>query len=244
MIDFHCHLDLYPEPGLVLERLAREKIYVLAVTTTPLAWDGTRRLIGDQPRVRIALGLHPQVVAERHKEVDILCARIAETRYVGEIGLDGSPDYRASFAIQQQVLEKALSACAAHGGRVISLHSRRAARQVLDAIEAQPRCGTPVLHWFSGTRAELERAIELGCWFSVGPAMLRSERGRKLAEAMPHDRVLTETDGPFAKSAGQPLMPWNAADAEDMLTELWKLPHAGVSEVLHRNLRRLVAEQS
>lgn len=244
MIDFHCHLDLYPDPSPVLARLAREKIYVLAVTTTPLAWDGTRQLIGDQPRVRIALGLHPQVVAERHKEVEILCARIAETRYVGEIGLDGSPDYRASFPMQQQVLEKALSACAANGGRVISLHSRRAARQVLDAIEAQPRCGTSVLHWFSGTHAELERAVELGCWFSVGPAMLRSQRGRKLAEAMPRDRVLTETDGPFAKSAGRPLMPWNAADAEEMLAQIWNLPHAGVTEILHRNFHRLVADPS
>jgi TatD DNase family protein len=242
LIDFHCHLDLYPDPSPVLERLGREQIYVLAVTTTPLAWDGTRRLIGDQPRVRIALGLHPQVVAERHKEVDILCARIAETRYVGEIGLDGSPEYHASFTVQQQILKKALSACASNGGRVISMHSRRAVRQVLDAIEAQPRCGIPVMHWFSGTPAELGRAVELDCWFSVGPAMLRSERGRKLAEAMPRDRVLTETDGPFAKAAGRPLMPWDAGDAEEMLAGFWKLPHAGVTDILHRNLRRLVAE--
>jgi TatD DNase family protein len=175
-------------------------------------------------------------------EVGVLCARIAETRYVGEVGLDGSPDYRESFSVQQRVLDRALAACAANGGRVISLHSRRAAKEVLDAIARQPRCGVPVLHWFSGTRRELDRAIDLGCWFSVGPAMLRAERGRKLAEAMPRDRVLTETDGPFAKSAGEPLMPWNATDAEEMLAELWKLPHSTVSEILHRNLRSLVAE--
>src|SRR3546814_10842246 len=68
--------------------------------------------------------------------------------------------------------------CRAAGGRVISLHSRRAAGEVLDAIESIRDAGTPILHWFSGTGRQLDRAIDLGCWFSVGPAMLRTEKGR------------------------------------------------------------------
>lgn len=241
MIDFHCHIDLYPDPASVLARLAREKIYVLAVTTTPLAWNGTRRLVGDTPRVRVALGLHPQVVAERHAEIDLLCSLIPETPYVGEIGLDGSDGYTESFSVQQRVLAKALAACATNGGRIISLHSRRAAKEVLDAIEAHPRCGTPVLHWFSGSLKDLKRAIQLGCWFSVGPAMLRSERGNRLAAAMPRERVLTETDGPFTKTGAGPLMPWNVNQAERELARLWECSQKIVNSTLTANLRRLVA---
>ncbi len=241
MIDFHCHLDLYPDPSSVLARVVREKVYVLAVTTTPLAWNGTRRLVGNSPRVRVALGLHPQVVAERHAEIDLLCSLIPETPYIGEIGLDGSESCAASFELQQKVLAKALSACAVHGGRIISLHSRRAAHEVLDAIEEYPDCGTPVLHWFSGSLKELRRAIELGCWFSVGPAMLRSERGSRLAAAMPRERMLTETDGPFTKTSTGPLMPWNVKDAERQLAELWGSSEELVNSTLTANLRRLVA---
>lgn len=241
MIDFHCHLDLYPDPGSVLTRLARERVYVLAVTTTPMAWNGTRQLVGDTPRVRVALGLHPQVVAERYAEIDLLCSLIPETRYVGEIGLDGSEDYTASFGVQQQVLAKALTACATNGGRIISLHSRRAAREVLDAIETHPGCGTPVLHWFSGSITELHRAIELGCWFSVGPTMLQSERGSRLAAAMPRERLLTETDGPFTKTRSGPLMPWDVNEAERELAKLWGCSQKTVDGTLTENLRRLVS---
>jgi TatD DNase family protein len=242
VIDFHCHVDLYPEPDALLARLAREKVYVLAVTTTPLAWNGTRRLVGDTPRVRVALGLHPQVVYERHAEIDLLCSLVPETKYVGEIGLDGSKGYRDSFAVQQRVLVQALAACEMNGGRIISLHSRRAAKEVLDAIEAHPRCGTPVLHWFSGSLTELDRAIKLGCWFSVGPAMLGSQKGFRLATTMPRDRMLTETDGPFARSKAGPLMPWDVKEAERVLAKVWKCDGSTVRKTLTQNLRRLVGD--
>lgn len=39
----------------------------------------------------------------------------------------------------------------------------------------------------------------MGCWFSVGPAMLQGARGTELVARMPRDRVLTESDGPFAR---------------------------------------------
>lgn len=243
MIDFHCHVDLYPDPGAVLARLVHEKVYVLAVTTTPLAWEGNRRLVGDTPRIQIALGLHPQVVRERYAEIDLLCSLVPATKYVGEIGLDGSEEYRGSFSVQQRVLDQALAACSAHGGRVISLHSRRAAKEVLNAIEAHPRCGTPVLHWFSGSLTELRRAVELGCWFSVGPKMLESDRGSRLAAAMPRDRILTETDGPFAKSKLGPLMPWDVRKAERALAKLWECGDSTVRKTLQQNLRRLVADE-
>ena len=97
------------------------------------------------------------------------------------------------------------------------------------------------MHWFSGTHSELARAIDLGCWFSVGPAMLRGAKGRRLASLMPIDRVLTETDGPMARQRGRALMPWNVRDAEIELGPLWNLSTAGVQRQLSRNLRHLVA---
>ena len=39
MIDFHCHLDLYPKPSTVIREIAKRGTFVLAVTTTPKAWE-------------------------------------------------------------------------------------------------------------------------------------------------------------------------------------------------------------
>ncbi len=240
MIDFHCHLDLYPDPQAVADACRRRGLYVLSVTTTPSAWSGTSALAHHSVRIRTALGLHPQVAHERKQELSTFERLIGETRYVGEIGLDGGPEFKAHWRDQIQVFERALAICRDAGGRVMSLHSRRATRQVLDAIEAVCGAGTPILHWFSGTSRELDRAIDLGCWFSVGPAMLRSERGRKLAARMPRDRLLTESDGPFAQIEGRSAWPWEAGNAVSELAVLWGgLNDYAVKTQLFANLKAI-----
>jgi TatD DNase family protein len=123
---------------------------------------------------------------------------------------------------------------------VLSIHSRRASSDVLDALDARRDAGVPVLHWFSGTPRELARAVALGCWFSVGPAMLTGAKGRALVAQMPRDRVLTESDGPFAQTNGRPATPADVGLAADGLALVWGLASAGeVHQVLARNLLRL-----
>jgi TatD DNase family protein len=118
----------------------------------------------------------------------------------------------------------------------MSLHSRRAASAVLDALQKVPRAGTPVLHWFSGTERELRRAAELGCWFSVGPGMLRSESGRRLAAKMPRDRMLIESDGPFVRVGERAIWPWEAEDALSWFAGAWAVDLIRAEEVFAANL--------
>src|SRR4051794_11064746 len=94
MIDFHCHLDLYPDPHAVARACVERGLYVLSVTTTPSAWIGTEALAGGAARIRTALGLHPQLAHQRKGELVQFEHRISETRYVGEIGLDGAPEFK------------------------------------------------------------------------------------------------------------------------------------------------------
>ena len=126
---------------------------------------------------------------------------------------------------------------------MLSIHSRRAARQVLDCLAARPSAGTFVLHWFSGSMAELKRAVALDCWFSVGPAMLSSQKGRTLVKAMPPERIITESDGPFAQMDGRPIMPWEAEDTM-ALAALWSIPDSEVAKRLFANFKVLVGEPS
>ena len=241
MIDFHCHLDLYPDPKSVIAACRERGDHVLSVTTTPKAWRGTVALARGAPRIRTALGLHPQVAHERHGELALFEGLLPETRYVGEVGLDGSPEHRQHQDVQRRCFDRILRACASAGGRVMTVHSRRAADAVLDAYEREPRAGTMILHWFTGSRRELERADALGCWFSVGPAMVRSQRGRDLLRAMPRDRLLTETDGPFVTGKTGPLLPGNVACAVDALAAAWAIPSEETRNALNDNLRRLGA---
>lgn len=222
LVDMHCHLDLYPEPAMEVARIAGLKAYVLSVTTTPKAWRVTSSLSATVPRIRTALGLHPQLAKARKSELPLFDRLLPNAKYVGEIGLDGGPDCKEFWSDQTDVFEHILSSCERLGGRILTIHSRSAATAVLDMVERYPGCGKPILHWFSGTQRELARAAEMGCWFSVGPAMLAGEKGRRLVGKMPRERVLTETDGPFACVDGQPLKPAECSEALNFLSGAWQ----------------------
>lgn len=239
MIDFHCHLDLYPEPWKVVQSCEDRQIFVLSVTTTPSAWSGTKSLSGNAKRIRTSLGLHPQLANQRKSELRLFYQILPQARYVGEIGLDGSPDCRPYWKDQLDVFDQILSACTDAGGRVMSIHSRQAASEVLDLLEGRPNSGTPVLHWFSGSLKELDRAVNLGCWFSIGLNMLQSEKGRRLIARMPRDRVLTESDGPFAQLQGRSAFPWDVQGAVKALALLWESSPEDTDRVLKGNLRSL-----
>lgn len=244
MIDFHCHVDLYPDPRSIIRTCVEQGLYVLSVTNTPSAWHGTAELATGVPRVRTALGLHPQLAAERAGELDLFRKLLPKVRYVGEIGLDGTPEHRSSWAVQTRVFNEILDACAQAGGRVLSIHSRGAAKAVLDGLSEKPRAGRPVLHWFSGTRRELSRALEMGCWFSVGPAMLVGAKGKVLVKHMPRDRLVPESDGPFARVADHALDPWDVESVYRELGLLWSVSVIDVRQQLYNNFRVLVAESA
>lgn len=241
MIDFHCHLDLYPNPLAVRDECDKRGLYVLTVTTTPSAWKGTSALVGHAKRIRTGLGLHPQLAHERQNELALFDSFLPDTRYVGEIGLDGAPEFRRHWHSQVVVFQHVLAKCHEVGRRIMSVHSRRASRAVLDYLGTFSEAGTPILHWFSGSFRELDRAINLGCWFSIGPAMLTSEKGRALAARMPRERVLTESDGPFVQINGEVVMPWHVEKAIHELSQIWSLPCEEVDQSIHRNLQTLLA---
>lgn len=240
MIDFHCHLDLYPDPQKVVEECGKRGIYVLSVTTTPSAWEGTSALAGSHARIKTALGLHPQLAHQRKSELALFERLLPRASYVGEVGLDGSPDFKPYWADQIAVFERVLACCREQKGRVLSIHSRRAAKPVLDTLSKHLDSGIPVLHWFSGSQRELDRAIAMNCWFSVGPAMLAGERGRSLVSRMPQNRILTETDGPFAQIDGAAALPWDASKAVEALASLWQRTGVEVDHIINENLRALL----
>lgn len=240
LIDFHCHLDLYQDPQKVAQEAAKRGVYVLSVTTTPTAFTGTAALAPEGSRIRTALGLHPELAAEREHELVLFEKLLSCTRYIGEVGLDGSRSHKATLDRQSGILTEILSLAARAGGKIISLHSRGAASLLLDVLSVEPRAGKFVLHWYSGTPRQVQRATELQCWFSVSTSMAASERGRSAIAAMPRNRVIPETDGPFGAVDGRPAFPWEANLVVPRLAEIWNETPEQVSQRMTSNFQSLV----
>jgi len=242
LVDFHCHLDLYPNHQDIIAQCEQDAVYTLAVTTTPKAWARNHELSSRTKYVRAALGLHPQLVASRASELSLWEELLSETRYVGEVGLDSGPQYFKSIDLQKDVFARILDRCAEIGDRILTIHSVRAVKIVLDMLEARlPRTrGRTVLHWFTGSAVELRRAIDLGCFFSVNHAMLSGDKRRALVEAIPRDRILTETDGPFTQTGSRPSVPGDVSAAVEILASLAGTDSPTMARQITSNLRALV----
>lgn len=240
MIDFHSHLDLYQDALALAREVNERNEFTLVVTTSPRAYTATSRVFSGLQNIKVGLGLHPEVAEAKAKEIDALVGGIAGAQFIGEVGLDGSPRFRRSLALQERIFRAVLGECKHQGGRVISIHSRGAAGRTVELLAQAGLVGLPVLHWFSGGATELQAATRLGCWFSVGPAMLAGEKGRGLVARMPIDQVLPETDGPFTLNGGAPLMPWDAWKVCGVLAEVWSMSPMEIEAQLISNLHRLL----
>ncbi len=234
----HCHLDLYSDPFRVAQECKQRGIYVLSVTTTPKAWDGTNRLADGNPRIRTALGFHPQIAHQRSNELELFDSLLPSVKYVGEIGLDGGSGFKQHWDIQLKIFRHILRSVNAAGGRIMSIHSRSSAASILNELSGID--GIPILHWFTGTPTQLKKAIDIGCWFSVGPAMLNTKRGVELASIIPRNRILTETDGPFAKHLTQSLFPWDVDLAAKQLAQIWKCADIEANAIIMANFKQLL----
>ena len=139
MIDYHCHLDLYPNPLKIFDEVKSKEVDVLAVTTSPRAYIKTSQYFSNLKKVRVAVGLHPELVAQRQSEWTLFMQTIKKCKYIGEIGIDGSQRFRDSLDIQTTFFREALAEVEKEQGHIISIHSRGATKQVLSAIEYSKR---------------------------------------------------------------------------------------------------------
>lgn len=69
-----------------------------------------------------------------------------------------------------------------------------------------------------------------------------ADRKVVMVEAIPLDRLLTETDGPFTKTAERPSKPVDVAVVVEALGQLHGLPAATLAATVRNNLRILLEE--
>lgn len=243
LVDTHCHLDLYPDPDAIVRSAVEQSVEVIAVTNTPSVFHFTRDIANTQPHIHAALGLHPELVLSRGHERTIFWDLLPETRFVGEIGLDYQTRDEDSRNKQKELFQDILSKCADTRDKVLTIHSRRAAREVVNVI-GKDFPGSIILHWFSGTPRQLQLGVDHGYYFSVNPAMVRSTKGQDLIKRIPKERLLTETDGPFVEIGGEKATPAHIKLVISYLARIWDCPESDASDQVLANFRAACTQAS
>lgn len=236
-VDAHCHIDRYADPALVLSDAELAGVKTIAVTESPADFRMLQVLMGERHNVKVALGLHP-LRAPFIRELDRIHFRelLDRTQVVGEVGLDGSIHGKTWFDRQVQNFEWVLSSPSIES-KVLSVHSRGAEELTVDLL-AQAST-TAILHWYSGPLGVADRALAAGFFFSINPAMLESKNGRRIIARIPETRILTETDGPYAKRGNREIMPSDIPHAVSELASLWAVSTAAAARQIQENFERV-----
>ena len=236
-IDIHCHVDLLKDPQETLRQADNQDIGIVAATNTPSVFEFTAKITSNTRYAQPALGLHPQLVEERAMELELMWQLFNRTRFVGEIGLDYTDSRLDIRHRQMKVFNSILERCDAVGDKILIVHSRKATADVVSAIGENFR-GTVILHWYSGPKKILEKAIQNGLYFSVNPAMLRSKQGNEIICMLPKDRVLTETDAPFVLVGHDPAKPLDVTRVIAKLAVIWGESEEKTRSLVMDNYRR------
>lgn len=197
LVDAHCHIDAYPRPALALAAGEAAGIRTIAVTTSLISYVRTSILCRHQPSARVALGLHPQRVGAGYDQWAEWRQVLEGAPLLGEVGLDFSSGDETSWAAQARTFAEVAKA---GEGKVLMVHSALAEAEVLDTLTSA-KAQRVIWHGLrpEAPRVLLYRAIEAGHWLSVGPDLAAMASFRARLRAIPRERVLTETNGPWGR---------------------------------------------
>ena len=200
MYDSHCHLDLMDNMTSIVQSLEKENVGILSVGTTPRAYLKEVEMFGDLKNIHVALGLHPQLVGSGYDDIELFESLVQQCHYIGEVGLDFSKEYITNKDQQIEIFKRVLLCCERSGNKVVSIHSLKSAGTVLKTL-SQLRLDNKniyILHWFTGSIAQMQNAVDMGCFFSINPKMLKTKSGINLIKKIPPNKILLETDAPFS----------------------------------------------
>ncbi len=161
-------------------------------------WDSLINLCQAAAGLHYALGLHP-IFIEQHQRQDIELLRAYLDQHkpcaVGEIGLD-FVDRKLSIDRQIELFEAQLAAALEFDLPVI-LHVRKAHEDILNYLRKYPVQGG-IVHAFNGSLQQAQRYQEHGFKFGFGGMLTypRSRRLRELAQQLPLETIVLETDSP------------------------------------------------
>ena len=199
LYDAHIHLsdaEYEHDIPLILNCMKRLCIKACCVSMDYTSSKKTLELGKQSDFILPFIGVHPEKAQDGVESTFKLIDENNETiSGIGEIGLDTTyTNSDEEFQKQEEVFKTQLS-YAEKFGKPVSIHSRKTLDQILEILPSY-KVPSVLLHWFDGSKKQLQKAMDLDCYVSFGPVMVYSKDKQVLLSKANKDRILVETDGP------------------------------------------------
>jgi TatD DNase family protein len=203
VIDAHCHLasDKFDRDRERVIARARGRLGAVVVSATDR--DSLRKSLSLRRRhpdfIYVTAGVYPRRSAELgNDELEKLWEAIGAARgelvALGEVGPDfhhtrDPRDHRRQFAVLERFMAQAEA-----WSLPLVIHARKAEAAVLEVLVGH--AGPVLVHCYGGNRESARKIAARGFYLSFSPILLRNAELGKVAQEVPLELILTETDSP------------------------------------------------
>ncbi|HEX8950210.1 MAG TPA: TatD family hydrolase [Polyangia bacterium] len=220
-----------------------------------LGWARDDALAAVHGALVVSYGLHPQLVATLDDAACDDIVRALEERLalrtpaarvvaVGEIGLDGVDERRASLERQERVFRAQLAIARVHR-LPVALHVLKEHPRALAILRDEPLPSGGVLHSCSASPELVRQYVALGLHVSFSGSITwhgGDNKASRAAMQVPRDRLVVETDAP--DQTPEPQRPGRNEPAflvaiVQAIAHLWGVDFAEAARVTDGNARRL-----
>lgn len=204
LVDSHCHIDFDDYAGRIpqiLEGMARNQVtHALCVSVNLADFPRVLSLAERYPQLFASVGVHPDQTEGGIVTVAELLARARHPKIVaiGETGLDY---YRQTGDLEwQRTRFRTHIRAALECGKPLIIHTRESGEDTLRIMrEEGAKDAGGVMHCFTETLEMAKAAMELNFYISFsGIITFKNALAiKEVAQAIPLERILIETDSPY-----------------------------------------------
>jgi TatD DNase family protein len=246
LIDTHCHLNLWEnhgDPTLAIAEAHEAGVdRLIVVGIDRKSSERAVELAEQHWGIYAVVGVHPNSAAGFvSSDLDWVAELVEHPKVlaIGEIGLDYHWDL-ASKPEQMACLMAQLELASELAVPVV-FHCRKAYEDLLTCLEARPT-HPYLLHCFSGTVEDAQRAMKLDAYFGVdGPITYKNSSLPSVVAALPLDRLVVETDSPYLAPdpfRGKPNQPKHVVLVNRKLAEVKGVTEIEMADWTTRNAER------
>lgn len=243
LVDAHTHLDHYSDEqlGRVVAEIETHQILTLSNSMDVPSYRRNQAIAGRCERIIPSFGIHPWQAAEYVDKLEAVRPLLAESRLLGEIGLDYHWVEDATiYPAQRQVFEFFLAAARTQN-KVVNLHTKGAEGDVLALLDRY-KIQKAIIHWYSGPLDIFRELVARGYTFTIGVEVLHSDLIQTLARELPLTQLLTETDNPGGLEwlTGARGWPRHLQQVVTAVAELRGMTETAVTTTIRQNLAKLL----
>lgn len=253
-IDSHCHLDridLKPYNNdfatFVQDARAKQIEHMLCIAIDLESYPDMLALIAPYPEISLSVGVHPNVTESREPSVDELLQLATHEKVIaiGETGLDYFRS-EGDLAWQHQRFKNHIQVAKTLNKPLI-IHTREAGHDSLDVLKAEgaEQVGG-IIHCFTEDWAYAKKALDLNFYISFSGIVTfkNAQAIQEVAQKIPADRFLIETDSPYLAPVpyrGKPNYPTYVRHVAEQIAELRNSSVEDIAELSRDNFYRLFA---